>query len=150
MRSISVERAVDAERPAVWKVLADFPGIAQWNSGVSKSFATSDAVEGVGATRHCDLAPMGELEETVVEWQPEERMVISIDEASKIPVKSGLVTFTLVESEPGTTVTIDYEYNPKGGPLALVMGPFIDRALRKGFGGFIEDLGAEALRGADA
>ena len=150
MRTVTIEQSVEAGRAAVWEVLADFPGISKWNTGVSESHATSESVEGVGATRHCDLSPMGELEETVVEWQPEDKLVIRIDEASKIPVKRGLVTFSLVEEGMGTAVTITYEYEPRGGPLASLMGPFVDRALSKGFSGFIADLGAEALRGADA
>ena len=69
MRTIRVSRRIDIPRQKLWAVLADFPNIADWNSGVKRSFATSDATNGAGATRHCDLAPMGALEETVVELE---------------------------------------------------------------------------------
>ena len=81
MRSIKVSRRIPTAPAKVWAVLADFPNIATWNTGVSKSFATSDSTGGVGAQRHCDLAPFGELEETVKEWDDTRRMVISIDSA---------------------------------------------------------------------
>jgi len=128
----------------VWAVLADFPNIAAWNSGVKKSFATSESTSGVGATRHCDLAPLGELEETILEWQPDERLVISIDAAAKLPIRSGQVTFTLDESGDATTTTLDYAYEPKGGPLGRLIGPMVDRQLRSGFTGFLADLDAAA------
>ncbi len=83
MRSIKVSRRIPAAPTKVWAVLADFPNIAKWNTGVTKSFATSDSRGGMGAQRHCDLAPFGELEETVKEWDDTRRMVISIDSAKK-------------------------------------------------------------------
>ncbi len=81
VRTIDVKRHIEAPRGDVWAVLADFPNITSWNGGVKKSFSTSDATNGVGAQRHCDLAPMGALEETVQVWEPEARMEISIDSA---------------------------------------------------------------------
>lgn len=132
-------------RAAVWSVLSDFPNISRWNGGVANSIATSEAVGGVGATRHCDLSPAGELEERVVEWEPEGRMVVSIESAKKLPIKSGLVTFTLIDDGPTTSSTrINYQYHTKWGPLGSLMGPIIDGQLRKGFSGFLVDLETEA------
>lgn len=58
MRSVTVTRDMTAPQAAVWQVLADFPKISVWNTGVRASHATSDATPGVGAKRHCDLAPV--------------------------------------------------------------------------------------------
>lgn len=141
-REITVGRTLNAPREAVWAVLADFPNISRWNSGVTKSHATSDAANGVGATRHCDLAPLGALEETIVEWSPTEKMVVRIDSAAKLPIKTGLATFELGdEVEAGTTPTeIHYAYDPKYGVVGKAMAPTVDRQLRKGFEGFLDDL----------
>lgn len=144
MRSIDVQRDVAAPRGAVWAVLADFPGISNWNTGVKTSFSTSDSVEGVGATRHCDLAPMGELEETVAEWEPESRLVIRIDSASKLPIRSGLVTFELDGEDDTTATSVTYRYTPKGGPFAFLIGPILDKQLTRGFEGFLADLESAA------
>ena len=95
MRTINVSRRIPSAPEKVWAVLADFPNIATWNTGVAKSFATSDSTAGVGAQRHCDLAPFGELEETVKEWDDTRRMVISIDSAKKLPIAHGDVTLVL-------------------------------------------------------
>jgi uncharacterized protein YndB with AHSA1/START domain len=144
MREINVSREIEAPQSAVWAVLADFPNIADWNSGVKVSHSTSDSSEGVGATRHCDLAPVGALEETITEWSPEEKMVVRIDSAAKLPIRSGLVTFTLDGTEATTTTDLAYSYEARFGPLGSVMGPLIDRQLRKGFEGFLADLEAAA------
>ena len=140
MRQVTVERRVNAPRADVWGVLADFPGISRWNSGVKASAATSEATAGVGASRHCDLAPAGTLEETITEWSPDERLVIRIDSATKLPIAHGLVTFDLIEDGSATSTTVVYEYEPKFGPLGSLLGPVLDRQLRKGFEGFLADL----------
>jgi uncharacterized protein YndB with AHSA1/START domain len=146
MRAITVERRITAPRGDVWAVLADFPNIAGWNGGVADSRATSEAVEGVGATRHCDLASMGAtLEETITEWVPPERLVIRIDAATRLPVREALVTFELVEDGDATMTTITYTYEPRFGPIGALMGPLLDRQLEQGFGGFLEDLERAAI-----
>ena len=49
MKNMTIERTVNAPRSAVWGVLADYPNIASWNSGVKTSVATSAETTGVGA-----------------------------------------------------------------------------------------------------
>ena len=147
MRKIEVKRLVEAPPSAVWAVLADFPNISSWNTGVKKSFSTSDATDGVGAKRHCDLAPMGALEETVQVWEPESRMEISIDSAEGLPIRRGLAEFALQAIETGTEVSVIYSYEPRFGAVGQLMGRMmIDRQLTKGFAGFLKDLDQTARR----
>lgn len=142
MRSIKVSRRIASAPADVWAVLSDFPNIATWNSGVAKSFATSESEGGVGAQRHCDLAPFGALEETVKEWDENRRMVISIDSAKKLPIAHGEVTFVLSPAgDDATEVSVDYSYKPKFGLIGDVMGSLaLDGQLTKGFNGFLKDL----------
>jgi len=35
---------------------------------------------------------------------------------------------------------MSYAYEPKGGPLALIFGPVLDRQMSKGFNGFVDIL----------
>jgi uncharacterized protein YndB with AHSA1/START domain len=147
MRSIKVNRRIPSAPAKVWAVLADFPNIATWNTGVAKSFATSDSTGGVGAQRHCDLAPFGELEETVKEWDDTRRMVISIDSAKKLPIAHGEVTFVLSPVDDATEVSINYAYKPKFGLLGQIIGNVaLDGQLTKGFNGFLKDLDAASQR----
>lgn len=143
MRTVSVSRPMSAPRSAVWSVLADFPNISTWNGGIKASHATSEATSGVGAKRHCELAPIGTLEETVAEWVDGERMVVNIDSTTKLPIERGVATFTIGES----TTSIDYEYESRGlvGRLAA---PLLARQLTKGFSGFLDELDAAAVAAA--
>lgn len=97
-------------------------------------------MSGVGATRHCDIAPIGGLEETIRKWVPESKMVVSIDSATQIPVKQALATFSLEEAGAQTEVQIDYEFTANGGPLAGLLERAMSGQLEKGFSGFLEDL----------
>ncbi len=149
MRTITVNRTIDARPSAVWEVLADFPNIADWNGGVTKSYSTSESDQGVGATRHCDLAPIGALEETIIAWEPDRRMVVRIDSAARLPIKSGEVTFTLSAADGATPTELRYAYEPKFGPIGSLLGPVIDRQLITGFEGFLADLD-RAATGSDS
>ena len=143
MKNVTVGRTVAAPRAAVWAVLADYPNIAEWNVGVEKSYAIGDQTEGVGAVRHCDLT-VGAMDETVTTWVDEETMVIALSEIQKHPLKQAEMTFTLAADGPGTTVTMSYNFEPKGGPFSSVVAAMLKRPMNKGFNSFIDDLEAEA------
>ena len=140
MRSVHVSRQMSAPSSAVWSVLADFPNISAWNGGIKASYATSTATAGVGAQRHCDLAPVGTLEETIAEWVDGERLVVNIDSATKLPIERAVATFTLTDD----TTTIDYQFEPKG-MIGRLTAPLLARQISKGFGGFLDDLDTAAL-----
>ena len=152
MRNVEVMRTVAAPRSSVWAVLADFPNISEWNDGVKHSQAIGDATGGVGAQRQCDLEPKGtmRMRETVREWVPEDRMVIDIDRIEKMPVKAATMTFTLADDGDSTQFTMSYDYEPRFGPLAFLLGPLMDPQMRKGFNGFVNSLEPAAQARATA
>lgn len=143
MRNVQVERTIAVDRSSTWAVLADYPNIADWNHGLKNSYAIGDATEGVGAQRKTELDPMGAMRETVVEWMPEEKMKIAIDQIEKMPVKQAEMTFVLSGDEE-TLVGMTYEYEPSGGPFGSIFGPLLDRQMHKGFNGFIDYLESAA------
>ena len=126
--------------------MADYPNIVDWNRAVKESYAIGDAVGGVGAQRQVNVGSKGSIRnrETVTEWEPEGRMVIAVDQIEKQPIRQATMTFTLSDNDATTPFSMSYDYEPKGGPLALVYGPILDRLLAKGFNDFIEDLGPAA------
>ena len=124
MRNVTLNQTLAAPRSSVWAVLADYPNIVDWNDGIKNSYAIGDATEGVGAQRRTELVPAGAMRETVAEWVPEERMVLAIDEVEKMPVKQASMTFTLSDGGETTLFTMSYDYEPKGGPLAFILGQF--------------------------
>jgi uncharacterized protein YndB with AHSA1/START domain len=138
MRSITATTTIDAPRSAVWAVLTDFANVADWNSGVIKSYMTSEANSGLGAQRHCDLAPAGEAEETIRKWEPETTLVVSIDSTKAMPFESALETFTLEDNGGSTSLTMDFEYTP----IDESMGPQLDEPLTVGFNSALAELAA--------
>ncbi len=80
------------------------------------------------------------MRETVSEWVPEEKMVIAIDKVEKMPVKQATMTFTLSDGGETTPFTMNYDYELKGGPLAVIYAPVLARLFNKGFNGFIDNL----------
>ncbi len=71
-------------------------------------------------------------------------MVIAVDQIEKQPISQATMTFTLVDDGGTTPFSMSYDYEPQGGPLALIYGPLLDRLLAKGFNDFIADLGPAA------
>jgi uncharacterized protein YndB with AHSA1/START domain len=146
MRNVKAERTLAASRSSVWAVLADYPNIVDWNDGIKNSYAISEATEGVGAQRQTEIVPNGKMRmrETVSEWIPEERMVLVVDNIEKQPIKQATMTLTLSGSGETTPCTMSYDYEPKGGPLALVFGPMLDKQMKKAFHGFMDNLESAA------
>ena len=140
MRNVRLERRLAVSRSSVWAVLADYPNIADWNHGLKNSYAIGELTEGVGAQRKTELVPTGAMRETVAEWVPEEKMVIAIDQIEKMPVNEANMTFTLSDGDDTTLFTMSYDYEPKGGVLAFLLGAILDRQMNKGFNGFIDYL----------
>jgi hypothetical protein len=139
MPSISLERSTTKSKDALWEVIADFPNIAKWNSGVKTSVSTSDAERGVGATRHCQLSPAGALDERILAWEEGQRVKISVDQAKTAPIKTATADFTLTETPHGVLLAVDYEFTPKGGALGKAASPGLKLAFTKAFNGFLED-----------
>ncbi|MCP3988743.1 MAG: SRPBCC family protein [Actinomycetia bacterium] len=140
MKNFKTERSVQAPRSSVWAVLADYQNIADWNDGVVKSRPIGDATEGLGAQRHVELEGSVSMRETVTEWAPEEKMVITIDQMKKVPVKEATMTFTLSDGGDATPTTMSYDFEPKGGPFGFVVVAMLGRPMSKGFNGFIDCL----------
>ena len=55
---VEATATANASKEAVWKILADFPNIANHTDTVKASVSTSEEDFAVGASRRCDLAPL--------------------------------------------------------------------------------------------
>ncbi len=132
MTSIARSITVNAERRQVWAALADFGGIAAWNPGVKASKLTSTRTAGPDITRECQLAPMGTVQERVVEWIDERLLSIEIYEFKNVPgMRSALATFELTAVAEGTKVTMHMDYRVGLGPLGAGMNAMM---MRRQFG----------------
>lgn len=153
MGSFVTELRIEAPVAEVWRALAAIGDIYRWNPGVRASHTTSAMVEGVGATRYCDLGGKNYLDEEVVIWQPNEALTMRIT-GTNLPFETADIRFTLRPEGESTVVAVSPIYKLKFG----VMGKLLDRAavrksyeagmvgLLAGLKRFIEE-GAEQVQG---
>lgn len=139
MPSVNVTRTSTKSPDALWEVIADFPNIADWNSGVKTSVSTSSDGRGVGATRHCELSPMGALDERILEWDEGRRMKIAVEKATTTPVKYATADFTITPEGDQVRLGIDYEFDPKGGVAGKAAGPALKKAFTRAFTEFLNE-----------
>jgi carbon monoxide dehydrogenase subunit G len=129
MTRLNREVRIDAPKERVWQILADFGGVSVYNPTVPNSFSTSDSNGGEGATRHCDLAPFGSVDERILEWREGEGYTLEIYSSEKTPpFKRAIASLDLSQDGEGTIVNGTLEYSLKYGPLGAVMDSMMVRA----------------------
>ncbi len=132
MSTIQRSVTIDAKPHEVWPALADFGGIVTWNPGVKASKLTSTETEGTGISRECKLAPMGTVQERVIEWVEDQLLSVEIIEFKNVPaMRSAVATFELEPSGEQTKVTLRMDYSVGLGPLGAGMNTMM---LKRQFG----------------
>ena len=127
MTVVHSQAQIDAPVDKVWQTLADLGSIDKWNPGVAKSYATSEATQGEGATRHCDLnTANAQLEERAFDWREGEGFKIDVYKSS-LPLKRNIVSFEIEPSGDGTLVSVTANYQLKYGPIGALMDILIAR-----------------------
>lgn len=150
MSSIQTTTLVEAPPPEVWAILADIGTISRWNPGVRHSESTSDARSGEGATRHCDLPGGRYLEERAIDWVEGESFRIEILD-SNLPLRHSTVRFAIEAAGEGTRVTVEPEYELKGGRLGSLLDRLLVRRLYvRGFSDLLRGLKEYAEGGGDS
>ena len=144
MPTFQVTRTTDKTPEQLWEVLADFPNIADWYGGLKTSVSTSDAPNGVGATRHCELAPIGTIDERILEWDEGSHVKISAFHYEKAPIKNAIADFRITPNGDTTEIAVDFDFTAKGGVAGKAAGPGLKLALSKSFAGMLEDWEAAA------
>ena len=139
MPTLQVTRTTEKAPEALWDVLADFPNIANWYSGLKTSVSTSAAPNGVGATRHCELAPMGAIDERILDWEEGSRVRIAAEKYEKAPIKNAIADFRITPDGDQTRLDLSFDFTPKGGVAGRAATPALKAALTKGFNQMLED-----------
>jgi carbon monoxide dehydrogenase subunit G len=123
MTRLTREVHINAPKEKVWEILADFGGVYKFNPNVPKSYCTSTANGGLGATRHCDLAFKGAaIEERIVEWREGQSYTIEIYEGKNTPpFKTATASISVRKDGNGSIVSGTFEYTMKCGPLGALM-----------------------------
>ena len=112
MTIVKAEIRIDASRENVWNVVADLGSVSVWNPALADSRSTSEAREGLEASRHCDFPDGGYVTERAIEWKPGEALRLEIT-GGTVPFASANGAISLVDDEEGTVVTLALEYDLK-------------------------------------
>lgn len=118
----SVWAEIHAPVSKVWEVLADIGTISQWNPGVKASHLTSN-LQGIGASRHCNLGRGNFLDEQVINWQPEKAITFRITKTN-LPMGAD-IHFRLEPTPRGTRVEVQPIYTLKHGILGLLLDTLV-------------------------
>jgi uncharacterized protein YndB with AHSA1/START domain len=127
--AIKKTRLIAAKKTKVWAALADFPAIVTWAPNVDHSTATTEAANGIGAVRRVQSGRITLLE-TIVDWQPEDRLGYTLDGLPPI-AGSVVTTWDLAEAAEGTRVTITSVIHSRPNPLSRIVGRALGRQLAK-------------------
>jgi uncharacterized protein YndB with AHSA1/START domain len=140
----TITRQIDAPVETVWEVLHDFGEIQRWSPGVTNSALTSDGPVSEGATRSCDFAPFGGVNERIDLHQPNQRLTVNIDETSRLPISSAVADFNIAPHDDGTELTLHYSYTLN--TMGRIAKGYTDKQMRKGIGGMAKGLQQESER----
>ncbi len=125
---------IKARKEQVWEALADFGNVYLYAPTVKSSHSTSANTTGEGTTRHCELHPLGSLDETASDWVEGQGYVISIDKGAPFFMKDIKTSFNLgATDEGGTIASVESSYDIKFGPVgafihSLILKPRLEKA----------------------
>lgn len=142
MTVVSETLKLEAAPAEVWKVLADFGGVASWNPGVTSARLLNAKNGGVGAERRCELSsgPKDFIHERITAWHEGSSMTVEIAGTNQ-PIKSGTMGFVLRPDGTGTQATFEMDYTLKFGPLGKIMDALmVRREMAKGARGILKGL----------
>lgn len=134
MPVIETHLEIAAPKEEVWRILADLGGVQSFHPLVKKSYYNPGKRSGVGASRHCDFKPFGQVEETAIEWNEGESITLRLHDGKGLPpFKKALGTFGVREATGGSVASVRFEYSMRYGPLGALMDVFmVKRQFMKG------------------
>lgn len=143
MSTITDSIRINAPKNKVWKILADFGGVINYNPGISDSYSTSESNEGVGASRHCELLPMGSIEERIIEWDEGNSYLVEIYQfnGATPPIKEAFGRLSIETDGDQTIATMALSYEMKFGFIGSAMkGLMLDAQYQKAVTGILQGL----------
>ena len=115
---------IEATAERAWGTLADLTEVQNYSDSVSGTCLNTDARQGVGASRHCDLVPLGQVDETVLEWEEGRRFVHDlVPSGGAPPLRGGRIEWVVEPDGDETVATITIAYD---GLAIPVVGGLLD------------------------
>lgn len=129
MTTLTANVRIDAPRDVVWNALADFGGTWKYNPNVITSRSLTEATQGVGAERHCDLTLAGAtVQERILEWDDDGSYALEIYDGDKLPPIENIIARLSVSEQDGYTIAEGtMSYDTKYGPVGWLMDRLVVR-----------------------
>ena len=127
MATFKKQKIVNATKEAIWEVLSNYGEVYKYNPGVSKSHISSVQDQGVGATRVCDLLPVGKVSETVIEWNEGNGFLIQVTPIEKLPPIESFTGYFEIEKLSVNTsrVSVTINYKMKLGVTGKILNKIL-------------------------
>lgn len=139
MKKVEAQIVIDAPVQKVWEVLADFGAVFRWAPSVTNSYSTSKNNSGPEASRHCDVAGFGGIEEYVTEWNEGRDFTYLFTGVG--PISEGYSTWSVKPQDDKTLVHTELRYGLRWGPLGALMNALLmRRKLEQGLANGLEGL----------
>lgn len=123
MPGFKIERLIDAPADVVWSIISDVEGYAEIAPNLSKAKIVSG--EGAGMQRQCWDTRGGTWREDCVLWEEGHRYSMVVDTSDyPYPFTKMQGTWGMEEQSNGVLVTMQFDYQPKYGPLGWLMDQF--------------------------
>jgi carbon monoxide dehydrogenase subunit G len=126
MSVVTREIKVNSTPERVWEVLSDYNGIANWSPSVQSAEGTTSNEQGIGAARACEVAGLGDIEETVIDWK--DGKYLTVDLTPFGPMKFARSTWSVRASDSMTIVRATMNFQAKFGVLGTLMEKMIMRS----------------------
>lgn len=128
MSTVTVTRRVSLPRSTVFQALARFDNIHACHPAVERSpLNPGSAPTGLGAERTCHFYDGNSIQERIIEFEPDSRLVVDIYQGS-MPLKTAVATFTLTDTpDGGTLLAMTMAYEPKYGLIGKAMDAMMMR-----------------------
>ena len=116
------EAVINATKDRVWQELKEIGAIQNFHPLIQKSYVTTEAESGLGAKRTCELLPMGQMLEEVVEWNEGNSFTMEVIGGKMLPPYRFMTgQIELTESGGCTNVRFTFLYQLKFGVLGRLM-----------------------------
>ncbi|NRB47108.1 MAG: SRPBCC family protein [Saprospiraceae bacterium] len=127
--TITAKAEINATPERVWETLR-FPGeIARFHPLIKASRMTSATPAGLHAKRHCELLPMGEMEEVVTEWKEKEGFTMEVVGGKMLPPYLLMIgRVSMKKREEKTEVSFQFSYQLKFGFVGRVLDQLLIRS----------------------
>lgn len=120
MPAFQIERLVQAPPEAVWPIISDVEGYAD----IAPNLSRAEIITGEGADmqRRCWDTQGGTWREQCVLWEEGRQYSMQVDTSDyPYPFSKMQGTWGLEPHADGTCITMRFEYQPKYGPIGLLL-----------------------------